>query len=54
MHIRPDTMTLMLGLAVGALLRFYRLGALQLSADEGASWAAANAPTLRGIRLGMP
>jgi uncharacterized membrane protein len=34
-------------LLLGAGLRFYRLGSLELRADEGASWAAAVAPNLR-------
>ncbi len=34
-----------MALAAGGALRFYNLGALELSPDEGASWAAASAPT---------
>ncbi len=45
---RSAAFLLVLALAVGALLRFAELGARDLSADEGASWAAAAAPTLRG------
>ncbi|MBF6570647.1 MAG: hypothetical protein IVW54_17420 [Candidatus Binataceae bacterium] len=36
-------------LATGGVLRFANLGAREMSADEGASWAAASAPTLRGV-----
>ncbi|HYB91554.1 MAG TPA: hypothetical protein VEC38_10955 [Candidatus Binataceae bacterium] len=35
-----------LALAIGACLRFYRLGAYELTADEAQSWYAAAAPTL--------
>src|SRR5690242_16139090 len=31
---------------IGAALRFADLGALQMSADEGATWAAAAAPSI--------
>jgi mannosyltransferase len=37
---------LMLALVLGAALRFHQLGLGDLSADEGASWAAASVPTL--------
>jgi 4-amino-4-deoxy-L-arabinose transferase-like glycosyltransferase len=33
----------------GAYLRFNNLGALQMSADEGATWAAADAPSIREV-----
>jgi mannosyltransferase len=36
-------------LALGAVLRFYRLGTADLSADEAAAWAAASAPGLREV-----
>ena len=36
----------MTALALGAFLRFYNLGALEMSPDEGASWGAASAPNL--------
>jgi uncharacterized membrane protein len=43
---------LAVAIAVGAYLRCTNLGTLELSADEGASWAAASAPTLgQVIRL---
>jgi mannosyltransferase len=43
---------LTVALAVGAYLRCANLATLELSADEGASWAAASAPTLgQVIRL---
>jgi hypothetical protein len=40
---------LALALMLGAGLRFYRLGAADLSADEAASWAGAVAPDLRAV-----
>ena len=40
---------LMVALAAGAFLRFYDLGALEMSADEGASWGAASAPTVAEV-----
>jgi len=40
---------LMLALMVGGYLRCMNLGAREMSADEGASWAAASAPTLREV-----
>jgi hypothetical protein len=40
---------LALALVLGAGLRFYRLGAAELSADEAASWAGATAPDLRTV-----
>ncbi|HXR25102.1 MAG TPA: hypothetical protein VN742_07055, partial [Candidatus Binataceae bacterium] len=43
---------LAVAIALGAYLRFANLATLELSADEGASWAAASAPTLgQVIRL---
>lgn len=43
---------LAIALAMGGYLRFANLATLELSADEGASWAAASAPTLgQVIRL---
>jgi hypothetical protein len=41
--------TLLLALIVGGLLRFASLGAREMSADEGASWAAASAPTIGAV-----
>ncbi len=41
--------TLLLALIVGGLLRFADLGAREMSADEGASWSAASAPTIRAV-----
>ena len=38
-----------LALFAGAYLRFTDLGAREMSADEGASWAAASAPTIREV-----
>lgn len=40
---------LALALFAGAYLRFTDLGAREMSADEGASWAAASAPTIREV-----
>ncbi len=40
---------MIVALAVGALLRFYDLGALEMSADEGASWGAASAPSVADV-----
>ena len=36
-------------LLMGAYLRLHKLGALQMSADEGATWAAADAPSVREV-----
>jgi mannosyltransferase len=36
----------LIALLAGAFLRFDHLGALQMSADEGATWAAADAPSV--------
>ena len=41
--------TLMLALMVGGYLRGSNLGGREMSADEGASWAAASAPTMREV-----
>jgi mannosyltransferase len=38
-----------LALLAGAYLRFHHLGAFQMSADEGATWAAADAPSLHEV-----
>lgn len=52
LRVRRDAFVLLvLALVLGAGLRFYRLGASSLSADEGASWAAAIAPNLRFVIL---
>ena len=45
----PTLALLALALMLGAGLRFYRLGAAELSADEAASWAGAAAPDLRAV-----
>ena len=42
---------LIVALIVGGYLRCANLGAREMSADEGASWAAAAAPTLREVLL---
>jgi hypothetical protein len=38
-----------IALILGGYLRFADLGAPEMSADEGASWAAASAPTIRAV-----
>ena len=40
---------LIISLIIGSFLRFVDLGAREMSADEGASWAAASAPTIRAV-----
>jgi len=40
---------LIVALAAGGVLRFYNLAALEMSPDEGASWAAATAPTVSEV-----
>lgn len=45
------TVILVLALIVGGYLRCTNLGAREMSADEGASWAAASAPTIREVLL---
>ena len=45
----PAFALLAVALAAGGFLRFYRLDALEMSADEGASWAAAAAPSLSAV-----
>ena len=48
--VRTQALALLaLALMLGAGLRFYRLGAAELSADEAASWAGATAPNLRAV-----
>src|SRR5579864_2232845 len=46
---RVALVVLVLALVVGAVLRFDNLGALEMSADEGATWAAADAPSTRDV-----
>jgi len=47
---RIAAMTLLaVALALGAGLRFYRLGAADLSADEAAAWAGASAPSIKQV-----
>jgi len=43
------TLLLLTATIVGGWLRFYRLGSSELSADEGASWAAAGSSTLAAV-----
>ncbi len=47
---RRSTLTLLaIAVVLGGLLRFFHLGASELSPDEAASWAAAAAPTLASV-----
>jgi len=46
LETRASSLTLAAALAAGAALRFVSLGAREMSADEGASWAASSAPTV--------
>jgi len=46
---RTSALILAAALASGAMLRFAGLGAREMSADEGASWAAASAPTINEV-----
>ncbi len=46
---RITIVMLMLALIVGGYLRGANLGRLEMSADEGASWAAASAATMRDV-----
>ncbi len=49
-----DAITLGLALAIGACLRFYQLGAYELTADEAGSWYPAAAPTVDYVvRVGL-
>ena len=51
---RLTAITLGLALVIGACLRFYRLGAYELTVDEAASWYAAAAPTVAYVvRVGF-
>jgi mannosyltransferase len=45
---------LIVALATGTALRFNNLGALEMSPDEGASWAAASAPTAAEVIARQP
>jgi 4-amino-4-deoxy-L-arabinose transferase-like glycosyltransferase len=46
---RLALVVMVIALVVGAYLRFDGLGTLEMSADEGATWAAAGAPTIREV-----
>ncbi len=46
---RLTILLLAIALIVGGYLRFAGLGRREMSADEGASWAAAAAPTIRAV-----
>ena len=46
---RVALVLLIIALILGAFLRFHDLDALQMSADEGATWAAADAPSIRDV-----
>ncbi|MGD0073491.1 MAG: hypothetical protein ABSD31_04035 [Candidatus Binataceae bacterium] len=49
LETRANSLILAIALIFGAALRFLRLGAREMSADEGASWAAAAAPTVADV-----
>jgi 4-amino-4-deoxy-L-arabinose transferase-like glycosyltransferase len=44
-----SNVVLLAAFVIGAWLRFYNLGALEMSADEGASWGAASAPNIADV-----
>ncbi len=46
---RAALVVVIAALLAGAFLRFYHLGAMQMSADEGATWAAADAPSIGDV-----
>lgn len=46
---RAALVVVILALLAGALLRIHHLGAMQMSADEGATWAAADAPSIGDV-----
>src|SRR6516162_2682789 len=46
---RVTLLLLLLAIMLGGYLRFSDLGRLEMSDDEGASWAAAAAPSLSGV-----
>src|SRR6516162_8800348 len=46
---RITLLLLIIAIALGGYLRFSDLGRLEMSDDEGASWAAAAAPSLSGV-----
>jgi mannosyltransferase len=50
-HVTAGRALLVTALGAGIILRFYRLDALSMSADEGAAWAAAVEPVSRLLRL---
>jgi ubiquinone/menaquinone biosynthesis C-methylase UbiE len=51
---RHPAVLLSVAIALGALLRFAHLGAREMSADEGASWAAASAASLKDVLALQP
>ena len=48
---RRPLAVILAALMLGGVLRFANLGALQMSADEGATWAAAAAPSIHDVIL---
>ena len=46
---RLPIVVIAIALIAGAFLRFAYLGSLEMSADEGATWAAAHAPSIREV-----
>ena len=53
-HRALSLILLVVALVAGGVLRFYDLGALEMSPDEGASWAAASAPTAAEVIARQP
>src|SRR5208337_3920901 len=51
---RLSLMLLIAALVAGSVMRFANLGALEMSPDEGASWAAASAPTAAEVIARQP
>src|SRR5215469_15652279 len=47
-------LTLAVSVLVGGFLRFSNIGSREMSADEGASWAAASPSTMREVLLLQP
>jgi mannosyltransferase len=50
-HAGAGRLLLALAIAVGSALRFRQLGAISMTADEGAAWAAATQPVSRLIQV---
>jgi mannosyltransferase len=50
-HVTVARMLLVVAIAAGTAVRFYRLDAVSMTADEGAAWAAAAEPVNRLLQL---